>query len=84
MAESWRAHLVAVTASGCRAYFTTYGQVSSSHDRSRGPLPRPSTLMLVNARAPLPQAPVSGSRAATDPSRCGALSSSSGLASTVC
>jgi hypothetical protein len=85
MAESWRIHLLVVTSNGRRAYFTTYPSVraasirgTGAQDSSGARVPReldprharPSTLTAVDARGPLPQAPVTG-RVAMDPSRCG-------------
>jgi len=81
MAESWKIHLVAVTSNGRRAYFTTSsimrGNPGEERDLHKVPtrydprFTRPSTLVAVEARGPLPQAPVSGARAAADPNRCG-------------
>lgn len=78
MAESWKIHLVAVTSNGRRAYFTTYPFIRGGYGEERDltKLPqrydprftRPSTLVAVEARGPLPQAPVAGVRVA-DPSR---------------
>lgn len=71
VAESLRVHLVAVTANGRRVYFTTYPSYSRSMSSSRHDprTNRPSTLVVVDVRGPLPQAPVTGTRTATEPSR---------------
>jgi hypothetical protein len=81
MAESWKIHLVAVTSNGRRAYFTTFANMRSSYGEERDltkvprhfdpRVTRPSTLVTVEARGPLPQAPVSGARVSTDPNRLG-------------
>lgn len=82
MAESWKVHMMAVTSNGRRAYFTTNPQVragsswgSSRDGRTIIPnhlnpsLVRPSVLVAVDARGPLPQPPAAGVRIATDPAR---------------
>lgn len=83
MAESWKVHLMAVTSNGRRAFFTTNPLVrassswGSSRDSRGGSVPshldpkqaRPSVLVAVDARGPLPQAPVAGTRVTTDPNR---------------
>jgi hypothetical protein len=86
MAESWKVHLMAVTSNGRRAFLTTNPLVRANASwrgmDSRGSsMPshldpktaRPSVLVAVDARGPLPQAPVAGSRVTTDPTRYGAL-----------
>lgn len=79
MAESWKIHLVAVTSNGRRAYFTTSSDVRGrpGEERDMHKVPqrydprftRPSTLVAVEARGPLPQAPVGGVRVTQDPNR---------------
>jgi hypothetical protein len=79
MAESWKIHLVAVTCNGRRAYFTTLPYISRGYGEERDltkvpqrydpRFTRPSTLVAVEARGPLPQAPIAGSRSTTDPNR---------------
>eukprot|EP00879_Flechtneria_rotunda_P022745 GHRR01024022.1.p1 GENE.GHRR01024022.1~~GHRR01024022.1.p1 ORF type:complete len:934 (+),score=353.75 GHRR01024022.1:671-3472(+) len=80
MAESWKVHLMAVTSNGRRAYFTTNSLVrggsswGSSRD-GRAVVPshldpkktRPTVLQAIDARGPLPQAPVIGARVTADP-----------------
>jgi hypothetical protein len=76
---------MAVTSNGRRAFLTTNPLVRANASwrgmDSRGSsMPshldpktaRPSVLVAVDARGPLPQAPVAGSRVTTDPTRCGA------------
>lgn len=82
MAESWKVHLMAVTSNGRRAYFSTSPQVRAGSSwgslrDGRTSIPshldpkvtRPSTLVAIDARGPLPQPPAAGVRIATDPAR---------------
>lgn len=79
MSESWKVHLMAVTSNGRRAFLTTNPQVRAysygSRDSRSSSVPahldpkkaRPCALVALDARGPLPQAPVAGSRVTTDP-----------------
>lgn len=81
MSESWKVHLMAVTSNGRRAFLTTNPQVRAysygSRDSRSSSVPahldpkkaRPCALVALDARGPLPQAPVAGSRVTTDPTR---------------